>query len=90
MRREIAKGHGARAVEFPWCDDFAAARFQAAVEHYRRQERSQRGLPADGVLPRTEQAAMDRAAYRRALVAHDLLLFRPLLTTLWAGVQWRD
>jgi putative transposase len=52
------------------------AAFQATVEHHRREERSRRGLPAGDVLPRTEQAAIDRVAYRRALVAHDLLLFR--------------
>jgi hypothetical protein len=52
------------------------ASFQATVEHHRREERSRRGLPMEGVLCRTEQAAIDRVAYRRALVAHDLLLFR--------------
>jgi len=52
------------------------ASFRATVEYYRREERSQRGLPLEGLLCRTEQAAIDRVAYRRALVAHDLLLFR--------------
>ena len=50
--------------------------FHATVEQYRTEERNQRGLPADAVLSRTEQARVDRVAYRRALVAHDLLVFR--------------
>jgi hypothetical protein len=51
-------------------------RFQATVEQCRSEERAQRGLPVQGLLSRTEQAAVDRVALRRALVAHDLLLFR--------------
>ena len=50
--------------------------FQATVEKFRREERTNRDLPADEPLTRTEQAAVDRVALRRALVAHDLLLFR--------------
>jgi transposase InsO family protein len=52
------------------------AAFQATVEAYRREERAQRDVPATDGLSRTEQASIDRVAYRRALVAHDLLLFR--------------
>jgi glycosyltransferase involved in cell wall biosynthesis len=29
--REVAAGRGARVVEFPWCDDFAAACAQLAA-----------------------------------------------------------
>ena len=52
------------------------AAFQATVEQFRTEARVERGLPAHGPLTRTEQAAVDRVALRRALVAHDLLLFR--------------
>jgi hypothetical protein len=52
------------------------AAFAATVEEYRAEERSRRDWPADVLLSRTEQAAVDRVALRRALVAHDLLLFR--------------
>lgn len=50
--------------------------FQASVAQFRIEERTQRQLPIEEPLSRTEQAAVDRAAFRRALVAHDLLLFR--------------
>ena len=50
--------------------------FQATVEQYRGEERMDRKLPETATLSRTEQAAIDRLAFRRALVAHDLLLFR--------------
>jgi len=50
--------------------------FQATVDAFRREERVRRGLPAPALLPRRQQAAVDRIALRRALVAHDLLLFR--------------
>jgi transposase InsO family protein len=50
--------------------------FQGTVGHCQTEERAQRGQPAEGELSRTQQARVDRVAYRRALVAHDLLLFR--------------
>ena len=50
--------------------------FQATVAECRQEERARRGLPAEGALSRTQQARVDRVAYRRALVAHDLLVFR--------------
>src|SRR5207247_1202851 len=34
--REVARRFGAEVVEFPWCDDFAAAR-NASLRHARRQ-----------------------------------------------------
>jgi hypothetical protein len=51
------------------------ARFQLAVEQWRREERARQGLPAAELLTRSQRAAVDRIALRRALVAHDLLLF---------------
>jgi len=51
-------------------------RFAATVETLRREERTERGLPPDETLKRCQHAAVDRIALRRALVAHDLLLFR--------------
>jgi putative transposase len=57
-------------------DAAAHARFQATVAQYRVEERLQHGWLDDEPLCRTEQAAIDRVAFRRALVAHDLLLFR--------------
>jgi hypothetical protein len=50
--------------------------FAATVEQFRREELDRRDSPAAAVLSRTEQAALDRVAFSRALVAHDLLLFR--------------
>ena len=58
------------------CTTAARALFQATVERFRGDERAERGLPAQALLTRTQQAAVDRQAIRRALVAHDLLLFR--------------
>jgi transposase InsO family protein len=57
-------------------DADAQARFWASVAHYRAKERLQQGWLEDEPLRRTDQAALDRVAFRRALVAHDLLLFR--------------
>jgi transposase InsO family protein len=50
--------------------------FRATVEVGRVEARRELELPASGVLSRTQQAAVDRRAIRRAFVAHDLLLFR--------------
>jgi putative transposase len=50
--------------------------FAVTVQQFRAEECALRGLPAQGLLSRTQQASVDRVAYRRALVAHDLLLFR--------------
>jgi transposase InsO family protein len=50
--------------------------FGATVEQYRRGEREARRLPAEELLRRREEASVDRVAFRRALVTHDLLLFR--------------
>lgn len=50
-------------------------RFRAAMQRYQAETREQQGpLPEDQVTHWT-QAAIDRVALRRALVAHDLLLF---------------
>ncbi len=51
-------------------------RFLATVERLRTQARHERQLPAADALTRPQQAALDRLALPRALVAHDLLLFR--------------
>jgi hypothetical protein len=52
------------------------ADFLATVNTLRTAARVEQGLPAQEVLTRRKQAAVDRVAFRRALVAHDLLLFR--------------
>jgi hypothetical protein len=52
------------------------AAFHETVAQCRQEERAQRSLPAESELNRKQQASVDRVAYRRALVAHDLLLFR--------------
>jgi transposase InsO family protein len=50
--------------------------FRATVDQFRTEARLERGLPSSESLTRGQQAAVDRVAFRRALVAHDLLLFR--------------
>jgi transposase InsO family protein len=50
--------------------------FRATAEQFRTEARIEKGLPAHEPLTRIEQAAVDRVAFSRALVAHDLLLFR--------------
>jgi transposase InsO family protein len=52
------------------------AAFQETVEELRTQARLELSRPAQGLLTRGLQATVDRVAFRRALVAHDLLLFR--------------
>jgi hypothetical protein len=52
------------------------ARFDATLAQYRLEERTHRGWSADASLTRAQQAALDRVALRRALVALDLLVFR--------------
>lgn len=50
--------------------------FRATVHALQSQARVEKGLPLSGDLRRADQAAVDRMAIRRALVAHDLLVFR--------------
>lgn len=50
--------------------------FRATVERMRQEVRIEKCLPAAEELSRNEQASVGRIAIRRALVAHDLLLFR--------------
>jgi transcriptional regulator with XRE-family HTH domain len=50
--------------------------FRATVACLQEQARRDQELPIDGELSRREQAAVDRRAIPRALVAHDLLLYR--------------
>jgi transposase InsO family protein len=50
--------------------------FLATVAAFRLDARAERGLSADEELTRGVRAAVDRVALSRALVAHDLLLFR--------------
>jgi hypothetical protein len=52
------------------------AHFDATLAPYRAEERTHRGWSADLCLTRAQQAALNRVALRRALVALDLLLFR--------------
>jgi transposase InsO family protein len=50
--------------------------FRATVDRMRQEVHIEKRLPAVEELSRNEQAGVDRIAIRRALVAHDLLLFR--------------
>jgi len=50
--------------------------FKTAVENHRHQARGNEGYPVIGPLLAREERALDRHAIRRALVEHDLLLFR--------------
>jgi len=50
--------------------------FQASVDRHRELARVNGGWTEIGPLPAKEERAMDRHAIRRALVEHDLLLFR--------------
>jgi transposase InsO family protein len=50
-------------------------RFRVAVQHYQTETREQQGPLAEDQVTHWTQAAVDRVALRRALVAHDLLLF---------------
>jgi hypothetical protein len=50
--------------------------FGATVQRLQDDTRAEKCLPLVGELSRTDQAAVDRVAIRRALVAHDLLVFR--------------
>jgi transposase InsO family protein len=49
------------------------AAFAATLQDERRQARQEQGYAPDEPLDRTAQAAVDRVALQRALVAHDLL-----------------
>jgi transposase InsO family protein len=51
------------------------AQFQATVDRFRTEAMSEQGLTPEA-LPWNKQAAIDRVGFRRALVAHDLLLFQ--------------
>jgi hypothetical protein len=50
--------------------------FRATATKIRNEERARRKLTSEDLVRRAERAAIDRLALRRALVAHDLLLFR--------------
>jgi transposase InsO family protein len=50
--------------------------FQVTVCRMQADVRAEKCLPLVGGLSRIDQAAVDRTAIRRALVAHDLLVFR--------------
>src|SRR5207249_11314403 len=52
------------------------ADFRASVAGFQDQARWDQHLPLAGELCCSDQAAVDRIALRRALVAHDLLWFR--------------
>jgi hypothetical protein len=51
-------------------------RFNTTVAQFQIEARIEHGWPIAEPLTRAEQAVIDRVAFRRALVAHDLLLFR--------------
>lgn len=59
----------------PWTQD-ERDQFRATVRRLQDEARVEKGLPLVGALSRQDQASVDRSAIRRALVAHDLLLFR--------------
>jgi Integrase core domain len=72
--------HGATAAQTwalraPLAQELRAC-FAATVEGGRVEARRELALPETGELSRTQRAAVDRRAIRRAFVAHDLLLFR--------------
>jgi transposase InsO family protein len=50
--------------------------FQQTVQACRAEARVERGWSLEEELSRRQEAAVDRVAYGRALVAHDLLLYR--------------
>jgi transposase len=50
--------------------------FAATLAQCQTEARLERGLHPEQPLTRAQQAAVDRVAFSRALVAHDLLLFR--------------
>jgi transposase InsO family protein len=50
--------------------------FRATVCRLQHEAREQKRLPLDEVLSRNDQAKVDRLAIPRALVAHDLLVYR--------------
>jgi hypothetical protein len=50
--------------------------FAATLAQCQTEARLERPLHPDQPLTRAQQAALDRVAFSRALVAHDLLLFR--------------
>jgi putative transposase len=52
------------------------ASFQQTVRACRVEARLERGWALEDELSRRQEAAVDRVAYGRALVAHDLLLYR--------------
>jgi transposase InsO family protein len=69
------------------------ASFQSTVEQFRIEARREQGLPEHEPLTRVQQALVDRSALRRALVAHDLLLFRrrripPRITRPKTAIEW--
>ena len=54
----------------------ARDQFRATVRRMQDEARGEKRLPLIGELRRNDQAAVDRPPIRRALVAHDLLVFR--------------
>jgi transposase InsO family protein len=72
--------HGATADEVwlrrPRLSQQQRDQFGATVQRLQDDTRAEKCLPLVGELSRTDQAAVDRVAIRRALVAHDLLVFR--------------
>ena len=59
-----------------WLTADQRGRFRATVQRFREEARAEQDLPLDGALSHWQQAVVDRVALRRALVAHDLLVFR--------------
>jgi hypothetical protein len=55
--------------------------FATTVRQFQQEARPRRGFPAEEPLERASQAAVDREALGRALVAHDLLSF----TSRWVA-----
>jgi hypothetical protein len=49
--------------------------FQTTVQYLEQEQREAGGIPMDAILDHYQQAAVNREAIRRALVAHGLLVF---------------
>ena len=70
--REIAKAHGARVVDFSWCDDFSAARAfaesQASYDWIMRLDADERVMPCSPRLLSAEYADRGYKFYEGSLV----------------------
>ena len=83
LSNEVGRPRGVRGAtpEEVWearrrCSEAERQSFRETYRCMEREARTQGGIAMDQTLDHYAQAVLDRAAIRRALVAHDLLLFR--------------